>query len=210
MKNLITLLFIFSAYISIQAAHIIGGTVEYTINSVVGDEIDMDVTFHVYIDALSNGADFDSNIIIGLYGTSGNVGTGYNLIQETGSTVENIKPIDFSDILDCLPATISAQSGEYKVNFVFNLNDDQNFIIAYQRCCRFPLVNILQGEETGIALTLDITRAGMEREGEVKSFRDVFPFTIAPSEMKTFDFAIEDGLTKIYSLTDAFTAGGED
>ncbi len=71
MKNLITLLLIFGSFISLQSRHIIGGTVEYAVISVVGDLVNIDVTFHVYRDATTGGAQFDQTINIGVFGKTG-------------------------------------------------------------------------------------------------------------------------------------------
>ena len=211
MKVIIPLLFVFSSYLSLQANHIIGGTIEYTINSVVDDMVDMDVTFHVYRDAISGGAPFDQDIRIGLYGTPNNTTPNFNIIQVEFSTVEGVDEVDFSELLDCVPFGVSIQSAIYKANFTFLLDNYEDFVIAYQRCCRSGTVsNILEGEETGIALSLEITRVGMERIGNVKSFPNVFPVTNLPSEESAFDFSINDGLVKRYSLSHAKTAGGTD
>lgn len=209
MKVIITLFFVFSTFLSLHATHIIGGTIEYTINSVVDDMVDMDVMFHVYRDALSGGASFDQDINIGLYGTNDN--PNFNVLQIQFSLVEGVEEVDFSDLLDCVPFGVSIQSAIYRANFTFSLDDYENFVIAYQRCCRSETVsNILEGEETGIALSLDITRAGMERVGSVKSYPNVFPVASLPAEEAYFDFSINDGLEKRYSLSHAKTAGGTD
>lgn len=210
MKNLITILFILSSYISVQAAHIIGGSVEYTINSIVDDEVDIDVTFHVYRDVTTGGAQFDDMMRVGLFGKTGS-GFEYEYISSLVANPENVQMIDFGDLIDCVPAFVVMQSAEYNFNFSFNLNNYQDFNISYQRCCRTnSLFNILDGGTTGIAISLDLTRAGLERLGIVRGFPKLFPVSVLPSEENVFDFSIDDGLTKHYSLSHAQTAGGED
>ncbi len=106
---------------------------------------------------------------------------------------------------------ISMQSAEYFLNLTIDLHDYENFVFVYQRCCRTnTLFNILHGEETGIALSVELTREGIERLGLVKGFPNVFPVAVLPSAEKAYDLSINDGLTKRYSLSHAKTAGGDD
>ncbi|MFT4534383.1 MAG: hypothetical protein ACJA1A_001162 [Saprospiraceae bacterium] len=210
MKNLITLLFIFISVVSLQSRHIIGGTVEYTVNSVVGDLVNIDVTFHVYRDATTGGAQFDQSINIGVFGNAGS-GFLYDHLVTGITEVSDVQNVDFGELIDCVPGSIDIQSAEYSLNLIFNLDEYDNFVIVYQRCCRAnSLFNILDPEVTGIALSVELTREGIERIGSVKGFPSVFPVTISPSEEKTFDLSVNDGLTKRYALTHAKTAGGDD
>ncbi len=209
MKKIILPLLVICSFISLHARHIIGGTVEYTINSVDGDVVDMDVVFHVYRDVTTGGAQFDQQINIGLFGGDDNPLLNY--MQSRSSSVENIESIDFSGLLDCVPSGVNMQSAIYKANFQVDMNNYERFVISYQRCCRAENVfNIFDGQETGIALTAEITRAGMKRIGTVKSFPNIFPVSNLPSEKSEFDFSINDGLTKKYSLSRAQTGGGTD
>ncbi|MFT6335364.1 MAG: hypothetical protein ACI86M_002973 [Saprospiraceae bacterium] len=211
MKNLIILLFVFCISLSLRANHIIGGTVEYTVNSVVGDFVDIDVTFHVYRDAASGGAPFDQQFRVGLHGNDSNLGTEFIAIGTEVSTPEQIENIDFSEVVECLPAFSNIQYAEYKVNFSFNMKEAQNFIVAHQRCCRSSILsNILNSVEAGIALSVNITRDGLERIGVVKTFSNVFPVSTIPLEMKMINMSIDDGLEKRYLITNAKTAGGTD
>jgi hypothetical protein len=211
MKKIITFLFVLSSFISLQSRHIIGGTVEYTINSFGDNEVDMDVTFHIYRDVLSGGAEFDQDIAIGIYGNDGVSMSNYNFIRVRNTFPANIGPIDFDEILECVPTSVSFESAEYTINFKFDIEDYQLFKVVYQRCCRSDaVVNIQNGGETGIAITAAITRAGIMRLGTVKSFSNIFPATIPPNKEATFNFSINDELSRTYSLTSALTSGGID
>ncbi len=208
MKSLSLFLITILTFTSVQAAHIIGGTVEYTVNSIEEDMVDIDVVFHVYRDANTNGAAFDEFIEIGLYGRGEGNNPLFNFIDLQSTNFENLQELDFSDVLECVPPSISIQSAIYRANFVFDIADNQEFVFAYQRCCRAPLTNLLVGDETGIALSVNITRAGITRLGSVRSFDNEFPASVVPAGGITFDLSIEDGLEKKYKIADALIAGG--
>ncbi|MBK9152408.1 MAG: hypothetical protein IPM26_16145 [Saprospiraceae bacterium] len=156
---LLTLLLYFTVTLELSALHIIGGDVTYECRGIdtMRNKVRFFITFTMYRDSRSGGANFDSPTEFGIYR-----GNGSNWVHVR--TVRNIQvrnivdiPIDRSNPCVIIPANVGVQRGTYTFEVELDIIDE-TYMIAYQRCCRNnTILNLQRPGDTGAAFTTEIT-----------------------------------------------------
>jgi len=174
MKNRFLLFFLTLFSFQGFSAHIIGGFASYKVDSIdlVNETTTLSLTFRIFRNAFSGGAPFDRNAGFGIYAFN------ENQEFELYGVITNLGP----DIINSIdPETgsnhVSIESGDYNFNLTFR--HGQNYVIAYQRCCRDGnLSNIVDPGESGIAIELIINNEALMQHIDSPAL-DRIPFTFA-------------------------------
>ena len=137
-RRFITTLSFVILYTSISfSLHIIGGDVIYECKGidVAKNEVSFKITFTMYRDSKSNGAQFDNDARFGIYRGSGNNWTWIRTIDNISpSSVEEI-PIEGANPCIIVPVNVGVQRGIYVFDVKLPISN-QSYMISYQRCCR--------------------------------------------------------------------------
>lgn len=197
-----------------KALHIIGGDVVYKCLSIdtILKKVTYEITFTMYRDSKSNGANFDDPTDFGIYRGSGNNWRFVNRITQV--RVTNITDIDISNSNPCIliPVNVGVQSGVYK--FVVTLDIiDETYMIAYQRCCRNnTILNLSDPGNTGAAFNTEISPEAQKSCNNSPTFKNFPPVVICVNRPIKFDHsAIDiDGDSLVYEFCNPLTAGGTD
>ncbi len=197
-----TLLFALFLFISsfLNASHIIGGVAQYEIidaSDVLSTKVR--VTFTLYRDALSGGADFDSFADFGIYQKDDN---GDYLLFNTQAVPPN-EPTVFNS-----SSNFELESADYI--YELDLDKGSDYIFAYQRCCRSELISNTQNDDTGFAIQLELFAAALEVVVNSPVVAGI-PFYEAPlGENISYQLPIiQDTLTETATyFSSAFIAGG--
>lgn len=178
MKQRLFILFIsFQFLLGYKAtgAHILGGHMSYETISRDAEFTEIEITLTLYRDALSSGANFDQEIAIGIYNSVGSDWENYNALH--GIDDQEV----FMHQIGSLPYVVSEfnvvfESAIYKARISLPHTDNQDFIISYQRCCRVGTINnIRDPNETGFAMELMITNAGLLADNASPKMYDLPP-----------------------------------
>lgn len=196
------------------ALHIIGGEVVYEcvgINA-AQNQVTFHITFTMYRDSKSNGADFDSPTDFGIYRGNGNQWTYVRTI--TNIRVRNVSDIDISTENPCIliPTNVGVQRGVYEFDVTLPIIDE-SYVISYQRCCRNDAIfNILDPGGTGAAFTTEITPEAQRVCNNSPSFNKFPPVVICVNSPINFDHSATDmdGDSLVYEFCSPLTAGGQD
>ena len=203
-RYLLIITFCFIALIC-SAGHIVGGTTSYQVKSVNALSASVNVVFNVYKDA-NTGADLDENIEIGVYGFRNGI---YQHLQTVSTNLIFTTIIQFEDEGDCPSELFPYILGIYSIDANLPINDYEHYTVSYQRCCRDnSLSNIIDPDESGIALTLDIYPSAFEHSEQIPILAKPFPRITEVGKNIQFDFGLDDSFDKVYSLSNPKVAGG--
>ena len=143
-----------------KALHIIGGDVVYKCLKLdsISRTVRYQITFTMYRDSKSNGANFDDPTRFGIYRGSGNNWTFIRTVDEINvRDIKNIDIIDANNPCILVPVNVGVQSGVYVFEITLPIVNE-NYLIAYQRCCRNnTILNLVDPGSTGAAFTTEIT-----------------------------------------------------
>jgi len=209
----ILLLFLFNLN-ELNALHIIGGDVVYKCISVdtTLKEVRYEITFTMYRDSKSNGANFDDPANFGIYRGSG---SSWSFVRTVaGVRVQEIKEIDIVTNNPCVlvPVNVGVQSGKYVFQVTLPVID-QNYLISFQRCCRNnTILNLVDPGGTGAAFTTEITSDAQKTCNNSPVFNDFPPVVICVNRPINFDHSASDidGDSLVYEFCAPLTAGGTD
>jgi gliding motility-associated-like protein len=208
---ILAMLFISS---DLKALHIIGGDVVYKCKGIdtIRKEVTFEITFTMYRDSKSNGAQFDDPASFGIYRGNGNSWTFYRAVA--GVRVRNIQDIDIQNNNPCIlvPVNVGVQSGEYIFDVVLPLINE-NYLISFQRCCRNnTILNLVSPGTTGAAFTTEITPEAQRSCNNSPAFKDFPPVVICVNRPIDFDHSAKDvdGDSLVYEFCTPLTAGGTD
>ncbi len=196
------------------ALHIIGGDVIYECVKFdsIRKEVTFQITFTMYRDSRSMGANFDPQANFGVY--RGNNSSWSHVGTINGIVVEDIKDIDISTNNPCIlvPVDVGVQRGTYRFRVVLPVIND-NYMIAYQRCCRNnTILNLSNPGGTGAAFTTTITPEAQSTCNNSPKFKNFPPVVICVNRPIDFNHsAIDiDGDSLVYEFCAPLTAGGTD
>ncbi len=197
-----------------EALHIIGGDVVYKCIGLdtIRREVEYEITFTMYRDSRSGGAQFDSPANFGVYR---GIGSSWSFVRTVANVrVENISDIDIANSNPCIlvPVNVGVQKGIY----VFTVRlpiISQSYFISYQRCCRNnTILNLVNPGGTGAAFTTEITPDAQLTCNNSPTFNGFPPVVICVNRPINFNHSASDidGDSLVYEFCSPVTAGGTD
>lgn len=200
--------------LAVQALHIIGGDVKYACidGSVEEGFRTYEITFTMYRDSRSGGANYDDPARFGIYRREGNRWVHVRTVNQIN--VRNIVDIPVNDNNPCIlvPLNVGVQRGEYVFRVSLDIIDG-DYMIAYQRCCRNnTILNLVDPGGTGAAFTTTITAAAMRNCNNSPVFNSFPPVVICVNRPINYDHSASDmdGDSLVYEFCTPVTAGGTD
>lgn len=192
--------------------HIIGGDVVYRCLGVntSTNQVRFEITFTMYRDSKSGGADFDNPANFGLYRGNGNRWSFVRTI--TNITVRDKRDIAINNDNPCIlvPANVGVQRGTYR--FEINLPIiDETYMISFQRCCRNnTILNLVDPGGTGAAFTTEISPEAQRLCNNSPIFENFPPVVICVNRPIDFNHSATDidGDSLVYEFCAPLTAGG--
>lgn len=188
------------------ATHIVGGEMYYTY---LGDN-KYEVTLIMYRDCGPDntvGTSFDSFAAIGIY----NGGTLYNSFTTNFLGVDSV-PIQLLNPCLSVPEGICIEAGSYKFTVTLPQAED-DYIIAYQRCCRNnSLINVQDASNTGLTLLVNVPTSDTLLQNNSPKFED-FPAVVMciNDTVNIQHSAIDvDGDSLVYSFFTPFHGASSD
>ncbi len=197
----------------VQAAHIIGGDMTYQCVSI--DSVNQVTVFNIivtmYRDSKGGGADFDDPARFGLYRGSGN---SWQFVGPTRrispSQEQNLNNVD--DPCVTVPSNVGVQSGRYEFQVTLPWSNE-NYKIAYQRCCRNnTITNLINPEGTGAVFEVDITPEAQRSCNNSPTFNSFPPIALCANIPLSLDVSAtdEDGDQLVYSFCTPKSSGGRE
>lgn len=186
-----------------KASHIVGGDIYY---DYLGNN-----QYRIYIsafrDCLSNGADFDSPLPLGIFRALNNSMFQSINVPYTGKTSV---PVTFNNPCVIPPSNICTENSIYTT--VVTLPPiPGGYRVAYVRCCRGPNINnLVNPDDTGLTLTVNIP--GIEDNAYQNSsprFNAYPPMLLCNNDDLYFDHSATDpdGDQLVYSLATPYRGG---
>jgi len=164
------LLFSFFCVSNINAKHITGGYINYSVLFENESTFTLDVELSVFRDPFGEGADFDQNLELGLYRI--NASGELEHIQTYNSNPYEILEIE-SDFLTCRNTISEYELGKYNLTVQIP-NDGFDYQLAYQRCCRsHSIQGVVNVEESGMLFTTRISSEALILHNSSPSLTDV-------------------------------------
>jgi len=198
----------------VLAEHIIGGEVKYECVSrdTVNRTVKFLITFTMYRDSKSGGANFDDNASFGIY-RGANQSWLYlqTIIVEKPTSISEV-PIDTDNPCILVPVNVGVQKGIYTFMVTLPISN-QNYMISYQRCCRnSTILNLINPGSTGAAFTTEINPTAQRSCNTTPNFTNFPPVVICVNRNINFDHSATDmdGDSLVYEFCPSLTAGGMD
>lgn len=199
----------FSSY----STHIVGGDVTYDClgYNIDSTEVTIRLEFTMYRDLFSGGAQFNDDAEFGVWSGSNN----------NWDFFSPVPPQDFSDRADIafeddpcvdIPTGVGVEKAVYRFNVTLPINGE-DFLIAYQRCCRNPTINnLINPGDTGAAFQIEITSEALALCNNSPEFIKFPPiFICANSDINFNHSAIDaEGDVLVYEFCAPLQAGGTD
>src|SRR5436190_10374001 len=205
-----SLIFVFSlTFLSVQANHITGGEIFYTLTSQSGNNYTYAVTLKLYRDHCSSGAHLDATAPIAVFDRVTGARVWDGTIQSTR--------IDFLQLVSPGPCILNPPPVYYAVGiYSFNVTlpaSANGYIITYQRCCRIAGINTLVGSSSvGATYVAEIPGTNPEPTGPANnSAHFIGPDTVIVCQHNAFTYSFNafdaDGDSLAYSFCDAYVGG---
>ena len=204
--------FIFSSKIS--ANHILGGDVSYTCVSVDSVRAEIIVEFQIFRDGrdlTGQGAAmmFDAEAFFGVYRQ---VGNGWEYVTQVGPEMYLSDEVVPLNDLECLifPPSLILRRGDYRFPLTLPLID-QNYMIAFQRCCRGEnITNLVNPQNEGSVFSVEITPEGLRSCNDAIQFRQFPPSILCSGFPFRFDHSVVDRErdSVVYSICNPISSGG--
>ena len=213
----LTLVFIFSIILlssnSIFASHIIGGDITYTFLRF--NESKTEVTYEVKLALFRDplGIDFDNTTRFGIFKQTNNGR------WESYTVVHNIpkdETLEYNPQDDqCKTRFLSEDRLEY-TNYTFELTleiTDEDYMIAYQKCCRNHTINNVLGDgDLGAVYDVIITSESMRLGNSSPKFGPIPPIFVCAGYDLNIDHSARDidGDSLVYRFCKPFYPGIDD
>jgi gliding motility-associated-like protein len=201
-----TVVLIFTAILlsfSSKSSHIVGGDIYY---DYLGNN-QYKIYISVFRDCLSNGADFDSPLPLGIFASNSNL---LVLSVDVPYSGKNNVPVTFNNPCVIPPSNICTENSVYTTTVTLPPMVG-GYKVAYVRCCRGPNINnIVNPEDIGLTLTVNIP--GVENGAYQNSsprFVGYPPMLLCNNDALNFDHSATepDGDQLVYSLATPFRGG---
>ncbi len=188
---------------NLEASHIIGGDIYYDYQG--------GSSYKIYIsafrDCLSNGAEFDSPLTLGVFRRNGNSRVGTYNVPYTGKVRV---PVQFNNPCVIPPSNICVENSIYTITL--NLPPiPGGYVVSYTRCCRGPQINnLMNPDDQGLTLTVNIP--GTEDNHYQNSsprFTGYPPLLLCNNDDLVFNHGATDpdGDQLVYSLATPYQGG---
>lgn len=195
----------------VQAAHIIGGDMTYRCVEI--DSINQATTFDIevimYRDSKGGGANFDDPARFGLFR---GIGQNWEFIDEFRERPAALEDLTFvEDPCITIPPNVGVQSGKYEFRITINWSD-QNYKIAYQRCCRNNTIsNLVEPQSTGAVFEIDITPEAQRSCNNSPTFNSFPPIVLCANNPVELDLSVSDieGDQVLYEFCAPKASGGQ-
>jgi gliding motility-associated-like protein len=197
--------------ITVNANHITGGEMYYTLTSRSGNSFTYFVTLKLFRDCNSTGAQLDPSASIAIFDRI----TGATVWSNSNIPRSQIQTLTLGSPDPCInnPPNVCYNVGYY--TFSVTLTGSPNgYIIAYQRCCRIAGINNVAGSSTvGATYTAEIpgTSAGADAP-ENNSARFIGQDTVIVCANNAFDYSFgaidtDPNDSLVYSFCNAYQGG---
>ena len=196
------------------ANHILGGDVSYSCVSVDSVQANIIVEFQIFRDGrdlTGQGAAmmFDAEAFFGVYRQNGN---SWEYVTQIGPEMYLSDEVVPLNDLECLifPTSLILRRGDYRFPLTLPLID-QNYMIAYQRCCRGEnITNLVNPQNEGSVFSIEITPAGLRSCNDAISFKQFPPSILCSGFPFRFDHSVEDREqdSVVYSICNPVSSGG--
>jgi len=164
----------------LNGAHLVGGdaTYEFVRFNADSTEVTFRINFNLYRDRIGGGAELDRFENFGVYrqlpdGSWVSVQS-FNAIR---GQLEIIPGIDEPCREEPPPSVVSVETARYQETITLPVID-QNYLIAYQRCCRNDGINNIFGDETGAVVDLLISPLAQRTGNNSPTFNEFPPIFI--------------------------------
>lgn len=185
-----------------KSSHIVGGDIYY---DYIGNN-QYRIFISVFRDCLSNGADFDSPLPLGIFNSNNVLVQSIN-VPYTGKT--NV-PVTFNNPCVIPPSNICTENSIY-TTVVTLPPTPLGYRVAYVRCCRGPNINnLVNPEDTGLTLTVNIPGvANNAYQNSSPRFNAYPPMLLCNNDDLYFNHSATDpdGDQLVYSLSTPFRGG---
>lgn len=223
LSNAIVAFFMMFICSDLSAKHIIGGDVFYECVSIdtINNRVRLHFEFQMYRDnrCTTNGencAYFDGDSRGGGQGAEFGVyrGSGNNWRYVTGAgplRPENISKVP-PNSPPCLiaPPAVDVERGIYQFDIELDIIDE-NYMIAYQRCCRSESIdNIVNPGQYGAVFSIEITPAALATCNNSPVFNEFPPLIVCAGFDLVYDHSATDmeGDQIVYEFCQPLSAGG--
>lgn len=198
----------------IRAEHIIGGEVKYECvgSDTTRNTVTFLITFTMYRDSKSGGANFDNNATFGIYRGNNQFWNWVQTVVVPRPTSISEVPIDTSNPCILVPVNVGVEKGIYIFEVTLPIST-QNYMISYQRCCRnSTILNLVNPGGTGAAFTTEIDPTAQRSCNTSPNFNNFPPVVICVNRDIDFDHSAIDinGDSLVYEFCPSLTAGGMD
>ncbi len=197
----------------LSANHIIGGDVTYQCITSDSVRAEILVEFQIFRDgrplAEGSATSFDSLAFFGVYKLNNGIWEFVTQVGPEDSLVD--EPVPLND-LECLvfPPSLISRRGLYRFPLTLDIID-QNYMIAYQRCCRGQNIsNLVEPENEGSVFSIEITPEGLLSCNDAITFRQFPPSILCAEFPFRFDHSVIDteGDSVVYELCTPISSGG--
>ncbi|MBL7818629.1 MAG: PKD domain-containing protein [Saprospiraceae bacterium] len=192
----------------LEAKHIVGGEITYTVVSKTATSNRYKFTMKIWRDCYTNGgAQLDGIAPIGIYRGSTNTIVESFGVQLTSRTARLPTPT-----IPCLiPPDVCVEEGIYEWEKELPIIND-TYVILYQRCCRNETINNINAPgDVGATYFVEITALGQQTNNNSPTFRQFPPIVICANEMLNFDHSAVDaeGDQLVYEFCQPLGGGGK-
>ena len=184
----------------------------YTCIETTESTVTFEVTFAMFRDEFGLGANFDNPANIGVF-----KGKELDWNHELTLNVElmGVSSVNSQVSGDCtsIPSRAKIQKGTYVFEITLDKSETENYMIAFQRCCRPPnLISVETPNEIGTALTIEITPFAQQECDNSPTFNELPPFALCVATPFEHDMSATDidGDEIVYSFCNPKAAGGTD
>lgn len=193
--------------------HIIGGEVKYVClgTNLAKDSVQFQITFKMYRDSRSGGANFDNTANFGIFTKeSANV---WAFVRRIQSQVEEINEIPPNNNDPCIivPPNVGVEEGIYQFEVWLPVLT-KDYMIAYQRCCRNPTIsNLINPGNQGAAFTIIISPLAQATCNNSPDFSSFPPVVLCVNEPLVFDHSATDVENDqiVYEFCSPLASGGQ-
>ncbi|MBK8855615.1 MAG: gliding motility-associated C-terminal domain-containing protein [Saprospiraceae bacterium] len=195
------------------ARHIIGGEVKYVClgTNPTNDSVHFQITFKMYRDSRSGGANFDNTANFGIFTKeSANVWDFYRRVQTQVEQINEIPPNN-NDPCIIVPPNVGVEEGIYQFEVWLPILT-KDYMIAYQRCCRNPTIsNLINPGNQGAAFTIIISPLAQRSCNDSPDFISFPPVVLCVNEPLVFDHSTKDKENDqvVYEFCSPLSSGGQ-
>ena len=194
----------------LSANHIVGGDVsyEFLFFSQNQTQVTFRVRFNMYRDLFQNGANFDNDAAFGIYQRQSDGSWDY--YAEAIADPQDIDSIRYVDD-PCLEerADVGVESAFYEFEVTLDIIDE-DYMIAYQACCRNRTSNNIENVVVGSVFDVIITPEAQRSGNNCAVFSEYPPIFICVNYPLSVDVSATDaeGDDLTYSFCTPFQSGG--